>query len=257
MGTLQKEGPMKLEGKVAIVTGGSRGIGRAIALAFAREGARTVIAARSVGEIQKVAREIQGLKQDVLAIQVDVSKEEDVTRMVAQTIERFGTIDILVNNAGINLPNRNVVDLTLEEWEQILAVNLTGAFLTTKAALPIMMERRRGKIINISSRGGRKGAAGRGPYRASKAALINLTETVAAEVRDYGIDVNAICPGAVDTRMMAEISAGRKADLSHLMHPDEIAKVALFLASEDSSAIFWHRNRCFWKYHRRFQVKAG
>jgi len=229
---------MKLEGKVAIVTGGSRGIGRAIALTFAREGARTVIAARSMGEIQNVAQEIQILKQDVLAIQVDVSKEADVARMVAQTIERFGTIDILVNNAGINLPNRNIVDLTLEEWGQILAVNLTGAFLTTKAVLPIMMERHRGKIINISSRGGRMGAAGRGPYRASKAALINLTETVAAEVRDFGIDVNAICPGAVDTGMMAEISVGRKADLGHLMHPGEIAKVALFLASDDSSAIF-------------------
>jgi NAD(P)-dependent dehydrogenase (short-subunit alcohol dehydrogenase family) len=100
-----------------------------------------------------------------------------------------------------------------------------------------MMERRRGKIINLSSRGGRLGAAGRGPYRASKAGLINFTETVAAEVRDYGIDVNAICPGAVDTRMVDEISVGRKADLGPLMRPDEIAKVALFLASDDSSAI--------------------
>ena len=228
---------MKLEGKVAIVAGGGRGIGRAIALAFAREGARTVITGRSVGEIQKVAREIRKLKQEVITVQMDVSKEEDVARMVSQTLKRFGTVDILVNNAGMNLPNRNVVDLTLEEWEQILSVNLTGVFLTTKAALPIMMERRRGKIINISSRGGRLGAAGRGPYRASKAGLINFTETVAAEVRDYGIDVNAICSGAVDTRMVDEITVGRKAELGPLMHPDEIAKVALFLASDDSSAI--------------------
>ena len=229
---------MELQGKVAIVTGGGRGIGRAIALAFAREGARTVIAARSAVEIQEVAREIQELKQDVLAIQVDISREEDVARMVSQTLERFDTIDILVNNAGTNLPKRNVIDLTLKEWEQVLAVNLTGTFLTTKAVLPVMMEKRQGKIINISSRGGRLGAAGRGPYRASKAALINFTETVAAEAKDYGIDVNAICPGAVETRMMDEISVGHKADLGRLMQPDEIARVALFLASADASAIF-------------------
>jgi 3-oxoacyl-[acyl-carrier protein] reductase len=170
-------------------------------------------------------------------MQADVSKEMDIARMVSQTLNRFGTIDILVNNAAINLPKRNVVALTLKEWEQVLAVNLTGPFLTTKAVLPVMMERRRGKIINISSRGGRVGAAGRGPYRASKAALINFTESVAAEVRDYGIYVNAICPGAVNTRMIEEITVGHKVDVSRLMHPDEIAKVALFLASDDSSAI--------------------
>jgi len=228
---------MKLQGKVAIVTGGSRGIGRAIALVFAKEGAKTVIAARSMVDTQKVAQEILELKQEGLAMQIDVSKGQDVARMVNQTLQRFGTIDILVNNAGINLPKRNVVDLTVEEWEQVLTVNLTGAFLATKATLPTMMKRRRGKIINISSRGGRVGAAGRGPYRASKAALINFTETVAAEVREYGIDVNAICPGAVDTGMIDEISLGRKAELGHLIHPDEIAKVALFLASDESSAI--------------------
>ncbi len=228
---------MKLKDKVAIVTGGGRGIGRAIALVFAREGARIVIAARSVGEIQKVAQEVQELKQDALAIQADVTKEEDVAQLVKQTLKQFQTIDILVNNAGLNLPKRNVVDLSLNEWEQVLSVNLTGPFLTTKAVLPIMMERRRGKIINISSRGGRLGAAGRAPYRASKAALINFTETVGAEARDYGIDVNAICPGAVDTAMVDEISLGRKTDLGHLMAPDEIAKVALFLASDDSSGI--------------------
>lgn len=229
---------MKLLGKVAIVTGGGRGIGRAISLTFAREGARMVIVARSAGEIQEVAREIQELnQQEVLVMQVDVSKEMDVTRMVGQTLDRFGTVDILVNNAAINLPKRNVVDLTLEEWEQVLSVNLTGAFLTTKAVLPVMMERRRGKIINISSRGGRVGAAGRGPYRASKAALINFTESVAAEMRDYGIYVNAICPGAVNTRMIEEITVGQKVDVSRIMHPDEIAKLALFLVSDDSSAL--------------------
>jgi len=227
---------MKLEGSVAIVTGAGRGIGRAIALAFAREGARMVVAARSTGEIQEVVKEIQKLNQAAIGIQADVSKEGDVARMVDKALERFHTIDILVNNAGINLPFRTVVDLALKEWEQVLAVNLTGTFLATKAVLPIMMEKKRGKIINISSIGGRKGGAGRSPYRASKAGLINFTESVAAEVKKHGIDVNAICPGLVDTRMMKEITAGRDF-VPELIQPEEIAQVALFLASNDSSSI--------------------
>jgi 3-oxoacyl-[acyl-carrier protein] reductase len=134
------------------------------------------------------------------------------------------------------LPFRKVVDLSLKEWEQVLAVNLTGTFLVTKAVLPIMMEKKRGKIINMSSIGGRRGAAGRIPYRPTKAALINFTECVAAEVKKYGIAVNAICPGTVDTQMLKEIAGGR-APAPALSHPDEIARVALFLASDDSSSI--------------------
>ena len=227
---------MKLEGRVAIVTGAGRGIGRAIALTFAREGARVAVVARSLGEIQEVVGEIQKLNQAAIAIQADVSKERDVARMVNQTLKHFQTIDILVNNAGINLPYRTVLDLTLKEWEQILAVNLTGTFLVTKAVLPVMMEKRRGKIINMSSIGGRRGAAGRSPYRATKAALINFTESVAAEAKNHGIHVNAICPGSVDTPMQKEIKVGRTLP-PELIHPDEIARVALFLATDDSSPI--------------------
>lgn len=154
---------MKLEGRVAIVTGAGRGIGRAIALTFAREGARVTVVARSAGEIQEVVKEIQKLNQAAIGIQADISKEEDVARIVNQTLKEFKTIDILVNNAGINLPFRKVVDLSLKEWEQILAVNLTGTFLVTKAVLPIMMEKKRGKIINMSSIGG-EGAQREGPH---------------------------------------------------------------------------------------------
>jgi len=227
---------MKLEGRVAIVTGAGRGIGRAIALAFAREGARVAVVARSPGEIEEVVGEIQKLNQAAVAIQADVSKEEDVARMVSQAVKEFNTVDILVNNAGINLPFRAVVDLSLKEWEQILAVNLTGTFLVTKAVLPIMMQKKCGKIIIMSSIGGRRGAAGRSPYRASKAGLINFTESVAAEVKKHGIQVNAICPGSVDTRMQKEIKVGRD-PAPELIHPDEIAQVALFLASTNSSSI--------------------
>ncbi len=227
---------MKLEGKVAIVTGAGRGIGRAIALSFAREGARVAAVARSAGEIQEVVREIQKLNRAAVAIQADISKEEDAARIVNQTLQEFQTIDILVNNAGTNLPFRKVVDLSLKEWERVLAVNLTGTFLVTKAVLPTMMEKKGGKIIIMSSIGGRRGAAGRVPYRPTKAALINFMECVAAEVKKYGIAVNAICPGTVDTRMLKEI-AGDRAPAPAMSHPDDIARVALFLASDDSAPI--------------------
>ena len=227
---------MKLEGRVAIVTGAGRGIGRAIALTFSREGARVAAVASSAGEIQETVGEIQKGNQAAIGIQADVSREEEVARMVQQTVQQFKTVDILVNNAGINLPYRAVVDLSLKEWEQILAVNLTGTFLATRAVLPIMMEKKSGKIINLSSIGGRRGAAGRSPYRATKAALINFTECVAAEAKPHGIRVNAICPGLVESRMQKEITAGRDF-VPELIHPDEIARVALFLATDDSSPI--------------------
>jgi len=226
---------MKLAGKVAIVTGGGRGIGRAVALALAGEGAAVVVSARTPSEIEEVAQAVRDLGQRALPVQADVSQEGDVAAMVDQTLRVFGRADILVNNAAVNLPDRNVVDLTLAEWNRVLAVNLTGAFLCSKAVLPAMIEQRSGKIVNISSIGGRSGAAGRSPYRAAKSALINFTQCLAAEVKRYGIDVNAVCPGGTDTRMLRDIDHAR--GRSGLMRPEEIAAVVLFLASPDSSAI--------------------
>ena len=226
---------MKLAGKVAIVTGGGRGIGRAVALALAGEGAAVVVSARTPSEIEEVAQTVRDLGQRALPVQADVSQEGDVAAMVDQTLRVFGRADILVNNAAVNLPDRNVVDLTLAEWNRVLAVNLTGAFLCSKAVLPAMIEQRSGKIVNISSIGGRSGAAGRSPYRAAKSALINFTQCLAAEVKRYGIDVNAVCPGGTDTRMLRDMDHAR--GRSGLMRPEEIAAVVLFLASPDSSAI--------------------
>lgn len=228
---------MRLEGRTAIITGGGRGIGRAIALVFAREGARVAVSARTSSEIEQVASEITSQGHEAIAVQADVSSETDVTRLVDDTVKRFNTVDILVNNAAVNLADRRVVDLTLQEWENAFKVNVTGTFLCCKAVLPIMIRQRRGKVINISSLGGRVGAAGRSPYRASKAALINFTESLAAEVKDYGIDVNAICPGGVDTDMMRMLMGSRGAYRGKLMRPEEIAAVAVFLASHESSAI--------------------
>jgi len=226
---------MKLAGKVAMITGGGRGIGRAIALSFAAEGASVVVSGRTSPEIKEVAREVEKQGRKSLALQADVSREEDVKNMIGETVKVFERVDILVNNAATNLPYRNVTDLTLAEWNRVLEVNLTGPFLCCRAVLPTMIRQRSGKIINISSIGGRYGAAGRSPYRSSKAALLQFTYCLAAEVKQYGIDVNAICPGPTETRMMKDIARGSL--FPALIRPEEIAEVVLFLASQHSSAI--------------------
>ncbi|NQU96196.1 MAG: SDR family oxidoreductase [Chloroflexi bacterium] len=226
---------MKLVGKVAIVTGGGRGIGRATAEAFAGEGASVAVCARSSEEIEETASAIRSSGGEALAVAADISREADVADMVRRVLETFGRIDILVNNAGTNLPYREVVDLTLDEWRRVVDVNLTGPFLCSKAVLPAMIEQGSGKIVNISSIGGRSGAAGRSPYRPTKAALINFTQCLAAEVKRHGIDVNCVCPGGTATRMLADIARIEGRD--DLMRPEEIASVVLFLASGESSAI--------------------
>ena len=167
---------MKLAGKVGIVTGAGRGIGRATAVALAGEGASVTVCARSSSEIEETARLVRDAGHEALAVPADVSREADVARVVERTLEAFGRIDVLVNNAATNLPYREVVDLTLGEWNRVLDVNLTGPFLCSRAVLPAMIEQGSGKIVNISSIGGRSGAAGRSPYRPTKAALINFTQ---------------------------------------------------------------------------------
>ncbi|TFH35738.1 MAG: SDR family oxidoreductase [Dehalococcoidia bacterium] len=226
---------MRLNGKVAIVTGGSRGIGRATSIALAREGAKIVVVCRNESTCEEVVAQIASGGGTAIAVQADVSREADVAAMVGTAMEHFQRVDILVNNAAVNLPYRAVADLTLDEWNQIVATNLTGPFLCCRAVVPVMTAQSYGKIINMSSRGGRQGEAGRSPYRSTKAALINFTECLAAEVKEFGIDVNAICPGAVATDMMSEITNGNVP--SYAMPPEDIASVVVFLASDESSAI--------------------
>ena len=226
---------MRLKDRVAIITGGSRGIGRAIASAFAQEGAKVAIVSRDKARCDKAADEICKNGGVAIGIQADVSKEADAVRIIKTTKDKFQRIDILVNNAAVNLPYRSVIELTLDEWNWVVGVNLTGTFLCSRAVLPEMMAQRRGKIINMSSSGGRRGAAGRVPYRPTKAAVISFTECLAAEVKPYNIDVNAICPGAVETDMMREITGGKMPE--YLMPPEDIAAVAVFLASDESKSI--------------------
>lgn len=226
---------MRLDGKVAIVTGGSRGIGRATSMALAREGAGVVVVGRNKSTCVEVVAEISALGGAAIAVQADVSSETDVAAMVAATMERFKRIDILVNNAAVNLPYKTVADLSLDDWNRIVSVNLTGTFLCSRAVVPVMTAQHYGKIVNISSRGGRMGEAGRSPYRSTKAAVIIFTECLAAEVKEHGIDVNAICPGAVVTDMISEISHSNVP--SYAMPPEDIASVVVFLASDESRAI--------------------
>lgn len=175
---------------------------------------------------------------DALVVTADLSRESDIQRIVVETLAQFRQIDVLVNNAGVIHPHIDLVDMEADMWRRVIEVNLTAVAFLTKAVLPTMIERRSGKIINISSIGGRKGGKGRSAYRATKAALISLTESVAAEVKRHGIDVNCICPGGVDTEGYREAFKTRgREDNPKLMLPEEIAALALFLATEDSSAI--------------------
>jgi NAD(P)-dependent dehydrogenase (short-subunit alcohol dehydrogenase family) len=227
-----------LKNKVAIVTGAGRGIGRAIALKLATAGASVVVVSRTAEAIDAVASEISTSGGKALAIAADVSRDADIARIISATLERFGGIDILVNNAAIIPASKNLVDSDPQVWRDVIEINLVAPALLIKAALPGMIASRSGKIINISSIGGRNGGRGRSAYRASKAGLINLTQSVAAEVKAHGIDVNCICPGGVDTEGLWEaLGPELKMGRDTLIKPEEIAEVALFLASTAGSSI--------------------
>lgn len=240
---------MKLLDKVAIVTGGGRGIGRAIALAFAREGADVVVASRTPQELEETAAQIQALGRRALAMKSDVSEWDEVNHLVEETLSGFGRIDILVNNAGIQGPIGLLVENDIDEWIKTIRVNLVGTFFCIKAVLPHMMERRQGKIINLSGGGATSPRPRFTAYAASKAAIVRLTETVAEEVRPFNIQVNAIAPGAVNTRMLEQVlAAGEAAGEAELAQarrrleeggtsPEQAAELAVFLASSDSDGI--------------------
>jgi 3-oxoacyl-[acyl-carrier protein] reductase len=231
---------MKLEGKVALVTGASRGIGREIALELAREGANVAINyAGSEAKANEVAEEIRTMGREALTIQADVSSSESVESMVKQTIEAFGKLDILVNNAGITKDNL-LMRMKEADWDDVININLKGVFLCTKAVTRQMMKQRSGRIINISSIVGVSGNAGQANYVAAKSGVIGLTKTTAKELATRGITVNAIAPGFITTDMTDKLNDETKNEmlkqipLARLGEPTDIAKTVLFLASEDS-----------------------
>jgi 3-oxoacyl-[acyl-carrier protein] reductase len=237
---------MKLHGKVAVVTGGLRGIGHAIALAMAGEGAEILIAGQSMERAIQTEQEIRALGRRCIVLQIDVSDEEAVQRMVAATVQRFGGLDILVNNAGIAL-FKPIEEFTLAEFSRVMDVNVKGPWLCAKYAFP-ELKRRRGAIINITSASGHYGGASAGgsAYDASKAGLRQMTCALAAEFGPYGIRVNAIAPGVIVTERLGgqgfvSSEVGRheigRTPLRRLGIPADVGKVAVFLASDDASYI--------------------
>lgn len=223
---------MRLSKTIAIVTGSARGIGRGIALAFAREGADLAIADRMLPALDGVGTEIHDLGRDVLIVPTDVTQEAEAGRLVEDTLRRFGRIDVLVNNVGTIVMPGAILETTLAAWETMMATNARSVFLCTKAVLPSMIERRQGKIINISSLAGIQALPSRAAYCASKHAVTGFTRCVALDMKPYGIAVNAICPGAVHTPLTDY--SRPDADKSRWMKPDTIADVAVFLASPEA-----------------------
>ena len=240
---------MELEGKVAIVTGGGRGIGRAIAKVMAREGAAVTLAARSLDQLRATAEEIQDDGGRCIVVETDVTSEDSVNRMAKETLEAFGTIDILVNNSGIAGPTALCEETTIDDWNQTFAVNVIGPFLCCKAVLPVMKAKRWGRVINISSMSGKRPLVRRTPYTSSKMAVMGFTRTLAHEVGEFGITVNSVCPGATSgeridnvIRSLAEGEGRSEAEvradftgpsaLKSLVDPEDTAEMAAFLASD-------------------------
>lgn len=230
----------KLTNKTALVTGGARGIGRAIALALAREGADVAVLDLRLADAQKAAAEIAELGVRSIAVAADVGDEAAVKAAIADTISAFGRIDILVNNAGIDTTAK-VVDMSTEMWDDMMRINLRSIFLCSRAVLPGMLERKYGRIINLSSQLAHKGAPLMAHYAAAKAGVIGFTRSLAYEVAREGITVNAICPGPVDTELFRGLpEAWRKQKLGELPigragSVDEIAPAAVLLASDEGS----------------------
>jgi len=230
----------KLSGKTALVTGAARGIGHAIALAYAREGADVAVLDLRKENAEKTAAEISALGVRGIAFGADVGSESDVIFAFNQVLSSFGHIDILVNNAGIDTTSL-VVDMSTDMWDEMMRINLRSIFLCSRQVLPSMLERKYGRIINISSQLAHKGAPQMAHYAAAKAGVIGFTRSLAYEVALNGITVNAICPGPVETelfrglpeawrkRKLAELPIGRAATVN------EIAPVAVLLASDEGS----------------------
>ena len=242
------------EDQVAVVTGGGTGIGRSISLRLARDGADVVLACPEQDEMRETAEGIRSLGRRALTVVTDICHEDQINAMIAQTREEMGRIDILVNNSGIAGPTAPATDVALEDWDCVMAVNLTGAFLCAKAIIPDMTSRRSGKIVNISSIAGKIGYALRIPYAVSKWGIIGLTLSLAKELGPHNIQVNAICPGPVAGPRIQEVIQNRARELGQsqqeveqsylnemalgrFVQPDDVAAMVAFLASSQADNI--------------------
>jgi len=231
------KGRVMLEDKVTLITGASQGLGRALALAFAREGARVVVNARSEESIRPVAGEVEDAGSEVLAVAADVSRRGDVERLVREAVGRFGKIDVLVNNAGLLGPRVAIEEYPEDEWRRVIDANLTGPFLVSKAAIPHMGGG--GSIINVVSGVSVEGRAEWGAYSVSKFGVEGLTQILAAELADRGVRANAVDPGGMRTDMRA--AAYPEEDPQTRITPEENTAVFLYLASDESQGVTGER----------------
>ena len=231
---------MRLEGKVALVTGGGRGLGEAICRTLAREGAHIAVSDVNLADAERVAAVIQGMGRKAAAIKADVSRTDQVRAMVANTIEALGTIDILVNNAGI-CHQGTVAEMSEEVWDKVLDVNLKGTFLCSREVMPTLKQKKWGKIVNIGSLAGQVGGLVVGAnYSVSKAGVICFTKSLAKELAPFGINVNCIAPGIIDTEMTQPFpreDMAKTIPLRKLGEPQDVADAVLFLVSQESKYV--------------------
>jgi gluconate 5-dehydrogenase len=237
-----------LDNKVAIITGGSRGIGRAIAIAYAEAGADVVIASRSPSDVEKAAEQVRDSGRRGLGVPTDVSRSADVSALVEATMKEFGRIDVLVNGAGISPVYTRALKLKEEDWDHILAVNLKGAFLCCQAVGRVMVEQQEGKVVNIASIGSTSGLRRFIAYCAAKGGLLQITRVLANEWAEDNVQVNAIAPGYFETDMTADLERNprlleeiiRRTPMRRLGQPNEVVGAAILLASSASSYITGH-----------------
>jgi NAD(P)-dependent dehydrogenase (short-subunit alcohol dehydrogenase family) len=244
---IRRNTQMKLQNKVAVITGAGSGMGKAIAILFAKEGAKVMISDINLETLNKVAGEITADGGIATAVMANVAKEQDIQNMIDMAANIYGTLDILVNNAGIMDNFVPAAEITDELWERVFAVNSTGPMRAIRKALPIFIKKGSGVIINIASAGGIMGSRAGASYTASKHAIIGLTKNVGFQYAKLGIRCNAIAPGAVNTNIGTTINNPNKFGMERAMaginlnprvgEPEEIAKIALFLASDDSTFI--------------------
>jgi NAD(P)-dependent dehydrogenase (short-subunit alcohol dehydrogenase family) len=218
---------MRLNGKVALITGGSRGIGKAVAMAYAREGAKLALCARNPDELDQTVTELRGVKAEAEGWTCDVSLETPAAEPVANVQKKFGRIDILVNNAGVMTRPAPLTELEIRKWDYMIAVNLRGPFLITRAVLPIMLEQKSGSIINVSSMIGRGAYPNFAAYATSKWGLEGFSQTLAAELRSSNIRVNSVEPGYVATKLTGY----------HGSKPESVIDVFVYLGSDESRAV--------------------